>query len=309
MTAIAAVCRHELRLLLYTPLSYLFIVGFLLSLSSAIFLIADFYGTDEASIQLMLLFTPWVGIVLVPALAMGMWANEQLDKSAELTATLPLPVISVVAGKFLAGFLVLLMTLAFTAPFPVTVAFLGEPDFMCMAAGYLALALMLGLFFAISLFAAVLVRNQVGGFVVGLGILFVLMLMGWDVFTNLLKGILAPEAIEGLSLYSPRTWLLRMGDGSIELAAIFYFVAGTGAALTGTGMMISKKTALFHLRKPAVGLGAFSILLLLALVTPLANLPLALDWTAEKEFSLHSGTMDVIGKLLLSKLIFFFLPL
>ena len=135
MTAISAVCRHELRLLLYAPLSYLFIVGFLLSLSSAIFLIADFYRTDEASIQLMLLFTPWVGIVLVPALAMGMWANEQLDKSAELIATLPLPVVSVVAGKFLAGFLVLLMALAFTVPFPVTVAFLGEPDFMCMGSG------------------------------------------------------------------------------------------------------------------------------------------------------------------------------
>ena len=142
MTAISAVCRHELRLLLYAPLSYLFIVGFLLSLSSAIFLIADFYRTDEASIQLMLLFTPWVGIVLVPALAMGMWANEQLDKSAELIATLPLPVVSVVAGKFFAGFLVLLLALAFTVPIPITVAFLGEPDFMCMAAGYLALALM-----------------------------------------------------------------------------------------------------------------------------------------------------------------------
>ena len=297
MTAIAAVCRHELRLLLYTPLSYLFIVGFLLSLSSAIFLIADFYGTDEASIQLMLLFAPWVGIVLVPALAMGMWANEQLDKSAELTSTLPLPLASVVAGKFLSGFLVLLTTLVFTVPFPITVAFLGEPDFMRIASGYLALAMMLGLFFAICLFASALVRNQVGGFVVGLGILFVLMLMGWDVFTNLLKSILAPETIEIISLYSPRTWLLRMGDGSIELAAIVYFVAGTGVALTGTGMVISRHRALFLVRQPSLGIGALSIFVLLASVAPLANLPLTIDWTAEKEFSLHPGTMDVIERL------------
>ena len=294
MTIIAAVCRHELRLLLYTPLSYLFIGGFLLSLSSAIFLVADFYRTDEASIQLLLLFAPWVGMVLVPALAMGMWANEQLDKSAELTSTLPLPLASVVTGKFLAGFLVLLTTLVFTFPFPITVAFLGEPDFVRIAAGYLALALMLGFFFAIGLFAAVLTRNQVGGFVVGLGVLFVLMLMGWDVFTNLVKGTFPPEAIEIISLYSPRTWLLRMGEGSIELAAVVFFISGTGLALVGTGLMISRRSVGFNLRHPTCGAGVILLLSLLASVVPLANMPLALDWTTEKEFSLHAGTVDVI---------------
>ena len=68
-TGTGAVFRHELRLLLFAPLSYLFQIVFLVVLSACIFLIADFYNTDEASIQTMLAFLPWVSLILVPALA------------------------------------------------------------------------------------------------------------------------------------------------------------------------------------------------------------------------------------------------
>ena len=109
MKLIFAVCRHELRLLFYAPLSFLFMSGFLIALAASIFLIADFYSTDEASIHLMLLFAPWVGVVLVPALAMGMWTDEKADKSVELTLSLPVPLTSIVLGKYVAGFFVLMV--------------------------------------------------------------------------------------------------------------------------------------------------------------------------------------------------------
>ena len=75
-----AVLRHEVRSLLYAPLSYLFLIGFLAGLSVCVFLIADFYSSDEASIRLMLVFLPWVALILVPALAMGMWTGEHNDQ-------------------------------------------------------------------------------------------------------------------------------------------------------------------------------------------------------------------------------------
>ena len=79
----SAVFRHELRLLLYQPLSYLFQLCFLLVLAASIFLIVDFYATDEASIRPMLVFLPWVALILVPALAMRAWAEAHSDRSME----------------------------------------------------------------------------------------------------------------------------------------------------------------------------------------------------------------------------------
>ena len=108
--------RHELRLLLYQPLSYLFQLGFLAVLAASVFLIADFYATDEASIRLLLVFLPWVALILVPALAMRAWIEDHSDRSMELTLTLPVSVGAVVLGKFLAGYLVLIVTLLFTLP-------------------------------------------------------------------------------------------------------------------------------------------------------------------------------------------------
>ncbi len=117
---VTAVLRHELRVLLFSPLTYIFQVGFLVALGVCTFLIADFYATDEASIRPMLIFLPWVALIMVPALAMRAWADEHNDGAPELTLTLPLRLPAVVLGKFLAGYLVLLITLAFTTPLVAT---------------------------------------------------------------------------------------------------------------------------------------------------------------------------------------------
>ena len=159
-----AVFRHELRLLLFAPLSYLFQIVFLIVLAACVFLIADFYNTDEASVQTMLTFLPWVSLILVPALAMRSWLDEHSDRSVELMLTLPVSLGAVVIGKFLAGYVILLVTLLFTLPMVGTVYHLGNPDPGVLFASYLASALMLAVYYAISLFAASLSRDQVGAF-------------------------------------------------------------------------------------------------------------------------------------------------
>lgn len=295
-----AVFRHELRLLLHAPLSYLFMAGFSLALSAAVFLIADLYSTDEASLHLMLLFTPWIGVVLVPALAMGMWADEKTDRSAELMLTLPLRLGSIVVGKFLAGYAVLMLSLMLTFAIPATLVYLGEPDVMRIIAGYLALALMLALFFAAALFAAAVVRDRVGAFVIGLVVLFGLLLVGWDVFAAVLKPYLPLQVLDVLALFSPRTWVLRMGEGLVELAAIFYFLGTSAVFLLAAGMVIEARRQGGGTRRRGVGraVALFAALAVLAVGVPrLADMPLAADFTAEKEFTLSSGTGRILARL------------
>ena len=299
-TGTGAVFRHELRLLLFAPLSYLFQLGFLLALSACVFLIADFYATDEASIRPMLTFLPWVSLILVPALAMRSWIDEHNDRSVELTMTLPVRLGAVVTGKFLSGYVVLLVTLLFTLPLAASAYYLGEPDPGVLFAGYLASALLLAVYYAVSLFAAALSRDQVGAFVISLGFLFVLLLFGWDVFGRLLHGQISPTAIEVLALYSPKTWLVRLARGLIDFPGIFYAVSVTAAALAGTGVIIRSRYQSSSATAGAAGVWA-RILLgagVLVLLIPLsARVPGGLDLTAESEFTPHQGTLDVLGKL------------
>ena len=295
-----AVFRHELRLLLYQPLSYLFQLGFLAVLAASVFLIADFYATDEASIRPLLVFLPWVALILVPALAMRAWIEDHSDRSMELTLTLPVSVGAVVLGKFLAGYLVLIVTLLFTLPLVATVYYLGEPDSGVLFAGYLASALLLGTYYAISLFAAALTREQVGAFVIGIALLFVLLLLGWDVFGRVLRGQVPASIIEALTAYSPNTWLIHISRGVVDFAGVFYFAAVSAASLIGAKLVIGARSRgpLSPARTARGAAVALLIVSLLAGLVPAAQrVPGVLDLTAEKEFTLHDGMFRVLERL------------
>ena len=298
--AVCAVTRHELRTLLYAPLSYLFLLGFLAALSACIFLIADFYASDEASIQLMLVFLPWVAMILVPALAMGMWAGQAGDRGAELSMTLPVGPGTLVLGKFLAGYSVLLLALLFTLPFVGTVFYLGEPDGGVLASGYLGSALLLGTYFAVSLLCAALARDQVGAFVIGLACLFLLQLFGWDALGRVLRDAIPAEVVGAVALYSPNTWLREMGQGWIDSTGLAYFAALSAAALYGTSRLVDGwRNGPLTPARLSRGLAVGSVLVggLILLVAGLSRTSSGLDLTAEHEFTLHGGSIEILNRL------------
>lgn len=293
---VLSVLRHELRQMLYTPLSAVFQTGFLLALGAGVFLVAEFYSTDEASPRLLGVFLPWVALIFVPALSMRMWPNEQSDRSVELTATLPLETSSLVVGKFLACFCVLLATLAFTTPFVATVAYLGDPDPGVMLSMYIGMAAILAVFLAVSLFAAAWVREPIGAFVVGLAILFLLVLLGWDVFARTLEGTLPLHILNVLSLYSPVTWLMQMGQGRIDFGAGFYVLATVGVFLWLTERLVAsrrKQGRRFGTIAPALG----GLLVVILLIPFAAKVTAQIDMTEAQEFSLDDGTRQVLQQL------------
>ena len=300
LAAVYAVTRHELRMLLYAPLSYLFLVGFLLALSTCIFLVADFYASDEASIELMLLFLPWVAMILVPALAMGMWTGPGGDGGAELAMTLPTGAGAQVIGKFLAGYGVLLLALLLTWPLAGTVFYLGEPDPGVMAGGYLASALVLAVYFAIALLCAAVAREQVGAFVLGLACLFLLQLLGWDALGRILRDAVPPGVMDSLALYSPNTWLREMGHGWFDMAGLAYFVGLTAAALYGASRVVDGwRTGPWTPARVGRGLAVGAVLIggVVLTVGVLSRSSSGIALTAEREFTLHDGTVEILNRL------------
>ncbi|MBU1210748.1 MAG: Gldg family protein [Alphaproteobacteria bacterium] len=287
------VARHEARLLFFAPLTLIFQVWFLLALAICIFLVADFYATDLASFNLQWTFLPWIALVMAPALAMRAFAETPGDRGLELTLSLPMPTSVIVTGKWLAGALVLLLTLAMTAPFVVTVGYLGDPDWGIAVSGYLGAALLLMAFYAIAILAAALTRDHVAAYVAGLAALSLLLLLGWDTAARVLGTSPAASFVASLATISPKYWLDRMAQGRVELAGFATMLLLVSAALMGATWLIERRRESRPAGFRAWGAGGLAVLVTVVLLAGAARLPLALDLTAEREFTLHPETRSV----------------
>ena len=292
--------RHEMRQLLYSPLTFIFQITFLLGVSLCIFLIADFYASDDASARLLLTFLPWVAVILVPALCARAWVDEPGDRGLELITTLPISISALVIGKFLAVWLLTLIALAFTAPFVVTIHWLGDPDGGMLITSYLAAAALLAVYVAVALFMASLVRDQVSAFVLGIVMLFMLLILGWDVSRQFVKALDWPAFTELLLTMSPKTWLDSMGRGIIRMQVVTAFAGVTGAALYATGWMLAaRKSGPDHVlhRVGALGMVLTALLAAALCVGSRVGANWYLDLTDEQEFTLAPGSREVLGRL------------
>lgn len=290
--AVAAIFRHQLRLLLHSRLTLVFQLAFLTALTAATFLVGDFFAANEAALDTMLGFLPWIALVFVPALAMKTFAGRAHDRERELLMTLPLPRSAIALGAWLAGSLALALTLAFTAPFALTVAWLGEPDAGVLAASYLGGFLLLSSFYAVSLFASAAARSEIGAFVIALAILFALVMSGWDGLRRLGLGEGLAAQLQSVSAMSPKFWMERIAAGRLELKALVYFAALTALALAGAAAALGSRPGWTRL---ALG-GAAGVALALAAVAT-APSRLAIDLTAQKSVTLAEGTLDLARRL------------
>lgn len=297
LAGLGAVARHEWRRLVYAPLTVVLQTGFLSAMSVGVFLVGDLYASDVASLELAWTFLPWIALVLVPALAMRAFLDEPGERALELTMTMPITPLAIVTGKWLAGSLLLAITLALAlAPIAATIAYLGAPDWGAALAGALGAGLMLATALAIALLAAAVAREQVGAYVLGLGMLLVLLLLGWDVMGRLVRGLPGGAVVDALALASPKHWLDRMAIGRVELAAIVYFaLASALALLAATRVLVGRRRAAPSLmRRLAGGLVAGGVVAAaLGVVALAARVPIGLDATAAGELTLHEATVAV----------------
>jgi ABC-2 type transport system permease protein len=299
LAGLGAVVRHELRMLLFSPVTYLFQIGFLGLLSVCIFLVSDYYNENEASIASLLEYLPWLAVLLVPALAMRAWPQEQDDRSTELTLSLPIALPALVLGKFLAGWLLLCLTLLFTAALPATAYYLGEPDSGAMLAGYLGAVLMLGAYYALSLFGSALTRDPLAAFVVSLALLTALLAAGWDVSGRLLHDVLSAKVIGVLATFSPGRCLTDLSRGLVDARSVGPLAVLTVGGLVASGIVIASRGRRggWRDRWRLVALLAATLVATILLIIGVARLPWSLDLTDEQEFTLDEGTRHILAAL------------
>jgi len=243
MSHIAVIVRRELGSYFATPLAYVFIVIFLVLAGALAFFVGNFFDRGQADLQPFFTFHPWLYLVLIPALAMRLWAEERKSGTIELLLTLPISMTEAVVGKFLASWAFAGIALILTVPFWITVNYLGHPDNGVILASYIASFLMAGAFLAIGACLSALTKNQVIAFVVTAAVCFAFTVSGSPIVLGFIKGW-APEAVLGtVAGFSFLTHFNAIIRGVIDLRDAVFFLSVIAFFLYANTIIVDLKKA------------------------------------------------------------------
>ena len=95
--------RRELGAYFATPMAYVFLAVFLLSIGMFTWEAARFFDTGTADLSPFFVWHPWIYMIFLPALAMRLWADETSAGTDELLLSLPLGMPGLVLGKLCAA--------------------------------------------------------------------------------------------------------------------------------------------------------------------------------------------------------------
>jgi ABC-2 type transport system permease protein len=211
--------KKELRSYFSSPIGFVFIIFYLLVSNAFFFFVQDFFKVGQVSMRGYFAALPWVFLFFVPAISMRLWAEEKKMGTVELLLTMPLKEWEVVFGKFLAAFGFLAITLIFSLTIPISLAYLGKPDYGVIVGSYVGALFLGSAYLAIGLFISSLTENQVVAFIISLAVIFVLLLVGIaPVWLNALGSIVA--VCEYVSLLSHFNNVTR---GVIDSRDVIYY--------------------------------------------------------------------------------------
>lgn len=233
MHAIWIIAKRELDSFFDSLIAYIMLVLFLGFSGFFTWLLgADIFLVGQASLESFFSVGYWTLFFFIPALTMRLLAEEKKTGTLELLLTKAVTDRQVVLGKFLAAFLLVLLALAFTFPYVVTISRIGDMDAGQVLCGYLGLVLMSAMYISVGLFASSITSNQVVAFLTALFI---------GLFFHILFGIIAQQFSGWLSqvfeTLSLTNHLESISRGVVDTRDLIYFIS-----LTFIGLFLSEYT-------------------------------------------------------------------
>jgi len=233
MKLIWTIALQELRMQFDSLMAYILLILFLGF--SGIF--TWLYGSDifiygQASLQVFFSIAYFTLFLLIPALTMKSIAEEVRTGTIEMLMTKPITCWQIVTGKYLAIILLIIIALALTLPYYISVASLGNIDHGAVICGYIGLLLMSSAYVGIGLFASSLTNNQIISFLLAF-LISIFFHIIFNIVGHQFGGILGQLAI-GLSM---DTHFESIARGVIDSKDIIYF-----ASLTFAGIFLAEKS-------------------------------------------------------------------
>ncbi len=223
MTYITPIFKREFAAYFATPLAYVFIVIFLFAMGMFTFYVGRFYENGVADLSVFFGYQPWLYLLLVPALAMRLWAEERRTGTMELLLTLPIPLWATVVGKYLAAWVFTGIALALTFPIWITVNYLGNPDNGVIFASYIGSFLVAGAYLSIGAAVSAMTNNQVIAFVVSVLVCFLFTIPGASMVLDFLQSWAPAGVVSTIAGFSFLSHFTAIQSGVIDLRDIIFF--------------------------------------------------------------------------------------
>ena len=244
MNHVWTIYKRELASYFGQPIAYAIIVIFLLLSMVFTFTLGNFLEAGDASLTYsFFLYLPFVLMILVPAVGMRLWSEELRSGTIELIGTYPIPLWSVILGKFKAAATVWLLAIALTFPIWITVNWLGEPDNLAIFSGYLGAFLLACTFLAITLLVSAFTRDQVICLIVSCAICIAIVFATFDPFVRQYSKAFSPGVKDAITALGVWDHFLSLARGAFRLQDAVWFLSIIGASLFGTSAILSAKRA------------------------------------------------------------------
>jgi len=228
--------RRELAAFFGSPVAYLFI-GVFLAVSLFVFFWGEaFFARNLADVRPLFEWMPILLVFLSAALTMRLWSEERRAGTLENLLTLPVPLASLVLGKFLAAWALVAVALALTLPLPLTVSLLGPLDWGPVVGAYLATLLLAAVYLAIGLFVSARTDNPMVALIGTTLIAALLYLIGAEPLTRLF----GHEVGEFLRLIGTGARFESITRGVIDARDLGYYLSLTAIFLTLTMLSLER---------------------------------------------------------------------
>ena len=231
-TNTASVLRREIRGFFFSPIAYI-VIGLFLIVSGWTFF-TPFFLDNRADMRDFFAQLPHVLSFVVPAITMRLFSDEYRTGTFEITRTLPLSLLAIVGGKFIAALVFVAVMLVPTVSYAIFVSVLGNLDWGPVLGGYAGAIMLGGAFCAIGVFASSLAKNQIVAYVIGLALC--------AAFTFIDRSIwLFGGGAAGVVQYLAGDFHFQnIAKGIFDTRDLVYFLSVAALALYGTALVLDR---------------------------------------------------------------------
>lgn len=229
-----AILKRELVAFFKNPIGY-FVIMIYAFLSAIVFTL---FVVWQNTSYLGNYFGMWlfvVDIVVIAILSMRFFSEEKKNKTDQLLLTSPLSLYSLVAGKFLGAYIILLTCTSLNIVYIVIIDAFGVMDYGSLLTNVVGTLLILSAMTSIGIFISSLTDNQIAAAAGSFAVLFMLMII--DFFAIFMPTWLA-KAIIQLNIYSQYE---DFTNGMISLPPVIYYLSVTVIFLFLTVKVIEKR--------------------------------------------------------------------
>lgn len=237
MKQVWIITKRELSAFFESLMAYIMMIAFLGFSGFFTWLYgADVFFIKQASLEAFFSIAYWTLFFFIPAITMRLFAEENRAGTIELLLTRPVSDWQVIFGKFLATLLLIVISLALTFPYYITVANLGPVDHGAVWSGYLALILISAAYISIGLFTSSISNNQIVAYLLALFI---------GIFFQIIFGILGSSTTgvlsEVLTYLSVNTHFESIARGVLDLRDLLFFLSLMAIGLIATEANLLKR--------------------------------------------------------------------